>query len=84
MVLEPFGEMDDEREVLVLDEPGEFLAAPGVLDDDGRDQLDAVLVDPRTDNCGEVEVYLRRDGTYYRVALVNGDHIIAHSDGEEY
>ena len=31
----------------------------------------------RTDACGELVVYLERDGTYYRVALVNGDNIVA-------
>jgi hypothetical protein len=34
-------------------------------------------VEARTDTCGELVVYLEREGTYYRVALVNGDHIIA-------
>ena len=34
-------------------------------------------VEARTDACGELVVYLERDGTYYRVALVNGDHIVA-------
>ena len=34
-------------------------------------------VEARADTCGELVVYLEREGTYYRVALVNGDHIIA-------
>lgn len=34
-------------------------------------------VEARSDTCGELVVYLRRGETYYRVALVNGDNIIA-------
>ena len=41
-------------------------------------------VEARTDTCGELVVYLEREGTYYRVALVDGDHIIAHPNGEAY
>ena len=34
-------------------------------------------VEARAGPCGELVVYLERDGTYYRVVLVNGDNIIA-------
>jgi hypothetical protein len=34
-------------------------------------------VEARSDTCGELVVYLRRGEAYYRVALVNGDNIIA-------
>lgn len=34
-------------------------------------------VEARSDTCGELVVYLRRGETYYRVALVNGDNVIA-------
>jgi hypothetical protein len=34
-------------------------------------------VEARSDTCGELVVYLRRGEAYYRVALVNGDNVIA-------
>jgi hypothetical protein len=64
-----------ERELVAtaLDE-GEYVvegeAAPPALDS-LRDRIER-----RAD--GGLEVYLRRDRTYYRVGFAEGDHIVAH------
>lgn len=59
-------------------EEGEFTARPNG-DPPGlepfRDRVEA-----RTGNGETLVVYLRRDGTYYRVGFADGDHVIAHPD----
>jgi hypothetical protein len=75
-----FGDLSgSEREIVrtALAE-GEFTARPKT-DPPGlepfRDRVEA-----RTGNGETLVVYLRQDGTYYRVGFVDGDHVIAHPD----
>lgn len=70
---------DDEQAIVETAlEAGEYTEEPGP----GSPALERLRdrIEERTGNGETLEVYLRREGTYYRVGFADGDHIIAHPD----
>ncbi len=75
-----FADLPAEEQDLVETalEEGEYTAPNGRSAPPAFKRLrERVETRARSGGCGELVVYLRRGETHYRVALVNGDHIIA-------
>ena len=70
---------EGEREIVrTALEEGEYTVA----EDRGLPAFESLRdrIEERTGNGETLEVYLRREDTYYRVGFADGDHLVAHPD----